>query len=65
MITFVLAEDLVRTGPGGGDASEDIQVHRVPLASASDWLTGQMGLGKQVDPKIYAVLYWLGRRAAN
>jgi ADP-ribose pyrophosphatase len=65
MITFVLAEDLARTGPGGGDASEDIQVHRVPLASASDWLSGQMGRGKQVDPKIYAVLYWLGRRAAG
>ncbi len=65
MITFLLAEDLVRTGPGGGDESEDIEVHLVPLASVSDWLAQMMDQGKQVDPKTYAALYWLERRKSG
>ena len=61
IITFLLAQDLVRVGPGGGDESEDIEVHLVPLASASDWLAHMMDRGKQVDPKTYSALYWLER----
>lgn len=65
MISFLLAEDLVRIGPGGGDGSEDIEVHLVPLASASDWLVHMMNQAKQVDPKIYCALYWLERRKSG
>jgi ADP-ribose pyrophosphatase len=63
MVIILLAEGLQQTGPGGGDASEDITVHRVPLATASAWLAAAMQEGKQLDPKIYAALYWLERRA--
>jgi len=59
VISFVLATGLTRVGPGGGDDSEDIEVHVVPLPEVDGWLTGQQSAGKPLDPKIYAALYWL------
>ena len=61
MISFVLAKGLTRVGPGGGDDSEDIEVHIVPLKDVGAWLTRQQSAGKLMDPKIYAGLYWLER----
>lgn len=61
MISFVLAKGLTRVGPGGGDDSEDIEVHIVPLTDVDDWLGRQVTAGKPLDPKIYAALYWLDR----
>jgi len=62
IISFVLATGLRRTGPGGGDASEDIEVIAVPLAEADAWLDRQLADGKAMDPKIYTALYWLAKR---
>lgn len=62
MITFFLAEELTREGPGGGDASEDIEVHEVPLGSVDSWLAERLAAGVMLDPKIYAALYWLADR---
>jgi ADP-ribose pyrophosphatase len=59
IITFVLATGLQRVGPGGGDASEDIEVLAVPLEQVDAWLEGQRAAGKPMDPKIFAALYWL------
>ncbi len=59
MIHFVLATDLQRVGPGGGDPSEDIVVHVVPLEQVDRWLADRQAAGKPLDPKIYAALYWL------
>ena len=61
IVTFVLASGLCRTGPGGGDDSEDIQVHTIPLDRVDHWLQEQQAAGKPMDPKIYAALYWLTR----
>jgi len=61
VITFFLATDLVRTGPGGGDEHEDITVHVVPLAGMQAWLQAQLQAGKVLDPKIYAALYFAGQ----
>ena len=61
IVTFVLARGLRRTGPGGGDASEDIRVHVVPLGQADDWLKVQAEAGRYLDPKIFAGLYWVAR----
>lgn len=61
IISFVLASGLKRTGPGGGDDSEDIRVHIIPLVRVDSWLHEQAALGKPMDPKIYAALYWLSR----
>jgi ADP-ribose pyrophosphatase len=59
IISFVLARDLRRVGPGGGDDSEDIETHVVPLADADRWLDGQQAAGRLLDPKIFTALYWL------
>jgi ADP-ribose pyrophosphatase len=59
VISFVLATGLTRVGPGGGDDSEDILVHKVPVTDVDGWLIRQQAAGKPMDPKIYAALYWL------
>lgn len=63
ILSFVLARGLRRVGPGGGDDSEDIQVHVIPLEEVDHWLQEQQAAGKPLDPKIYAALYWLSKRA--
>jgi ADP-ribose pyrophosphatase len=60
-VTFFTARGLRRTGPGGGDASEDIRVHCVPLAEADEWLVQQLARGVLLDPKVFLALYWLTR----
>ena len=61
VVSFVLATGLRRVGPGGGDDSESIEVLRVPLAQAGDWLAAQLAAGRLLDARIYAALYWLQR----
>lgn len=65
MIAFVRAGGLSRIGPGGGDATEQIEVHLVALAEADDWLRGQRAAGKLLDPKVYTALYWLNREGPS
>jgi ADP-ribose pyrophosphatase len=59
IVTFMQARELRRTGPGGGDESEDIQVHCIPLVDVDGWLKDRVAEGLLVDPKIYSALYWL------
>lgn len=61
--TVILARayDLERTGEGGGDRTEDIVVHPVPLDAVFDWLAERERRGIPADPKVYAGLYFLGR----
>jgi len=63
IITIYLARDLQRTGPGGGDASEDITVHHVPIEDATAWLQARLAEGTMVDHKVYAGLFWAGHYA--
>ncbi len=58
VVTFLLATGLKKTGPGGGDGSEDIIVHEVPVAGLLDWLDGQKADGMLIDMKIYSVLHF-------
>ena len=62
MISFVLAEGLRRVGPGGGDHSEDIETHVVPLDGVDAWLEARHKEGLPLDPKIFTALYWLKNR---
>jgi ADP-ribose pyrophosphatase len=55
---FLAASELRKTGPGGGDASEDITVHAIEFDRIDAWLNEQYQKGKAVDPKIYTALYW-------
>jgi ADP-ribose pyrophosphatase len=60
VVTFFEARGLRRVGAGGGDDSEDIKVHVVPLATLEAFLDGKRAAGLHVDPKIFAGLYLVG-----
>jgi ADP-ribose pyrophosphatase len=60
---FVRAFGLTRVGPGGGDGSEDIQVHLVPRADCARFLADRHAAGYGIDPKLYAGLYFIDRDA--
>lgn len=58
-IHYVRALDLERVSEGGGDASEDITVHEVPLSEIDTWLSARAAGGDSVDPKLMAGLWLL------
>lgn len=60
-MAFYRAHDLTRIDAGGGDDSERITPHAVPLAQIEAWLAAREAEGIRVDPKIYAGLYFLMR----
>ncbi len=55
--SFFHARGLTRVGPGGGDATESIIVHQVPLAGLRAFLAAREADGLAVDPKIFAGLF--------
>lgn len=59
--SFYRAFGLKKVGPGGGDKTENIRVHEVPLAQAESWLHEIQTRGIYVDPKVYAGLFFLTR----
>jgi ADP-ribose pyrophosphatase len=61
-ISIYLAEDLEKAHDGGGDATESILVHEIPMKEVHAWLESQRTQGKHVDPKVYAGLYFLTSR---
>ena len=65
MISFFVMTGLTKTGEGGGDASEDIVVHEVPLAELPEWLEGRRGAGWAIDPKIYVGLFWIKHNSGS
>lgn len=65
MITFFAMTGLTKTGEGGGDASEDIIVHEVPLAELPEWLEQRRRSGWAIDPKIYVGLFWIGHNSRS
>jgi ADP-ribose pyrophosphatase len=58
IITFFRARGLKKVGDGGGDGTENIQVHHVPRAGINAWLEARRAAGCLVDYKIYATLYF-------
>ena len=58
IITFVRAEGLKRKGTGGGDDSEEIQVHVIPLRRVRRWLRSKADEGAMIDPKVWAGLFF-------
>jgi ADP-ribose pyrophosphatase len=53
-IALYLAEDLRKTGAGGGDASESIVIHEIALDDVVSWLAKQ---GAMIDLKLMAGLF--------
>ncbi len=65
IVTFFRATGLRKVAAGGGDSTENIQVHEIPLAEISAFLDAAKSRGVAVDPKVYAGLYFLGLRGAR
>lgn len=61
-ITLFLAEGLTREGAGGGDESESITVHEVPLGEVLSWLQSKAAVA---DLKLLAGLYAATQRLAS
>ncbi len=59
IVTIARAFGLKKKGKGGGDATEAITVHEVPLDKVDTWLAQKKKAGVLVDPKVYAGLYFL------
>lgn len=60
VVAFFHAQGLRRIGAGGGDETERITVHVVPLAGLRGFLAEKQRAGRLVDPKIFAGLYLAG-----
>jgi ADP-ribose pyrophosphatase len=60
IVFFFLAKGLVRKHAGGGDDTENIMVHEVPVSRAPKLLRAMEKKGRLVDPKVYAGLYLIG-----
>lgn len=61
LVSMVLAYGLTKEGKGGGDETEQIKVHEVPLKEIDRWLAAQGKKGKLIEPKIYSGLYFLNK----
>ena len=61
VFTLVLARNAQKVGSGGGDATEDIRVHVVPLDEIETWLASKRREGFMLSPKIYAALHFVTR----
>jgi ADP-ribose pyrophosphatase len=59
MITYVRASGLKRVSQGGGDSTEDITVHVIPLKDVDQWLMQRHRDGTPLDSKIFSALFWL------
>ncbi|MDA0658344.1 MAG: NUDIX hydrolase [Planctomycetota bacterium] len=64
-VWLYLARDVVKVVAGGGDASEEICVHHVPVASAPDWISQRQVEGYFVDYKIFAGLFFIGQQSVS
>lgn len=60
-ISFYEATRIRKVGEGGGDESESIIVHEVPLVGLRGWLDERSQEGTMIDPKIFAALAMAGR----
>ena len=58
LLSFVRATGLRRVHAGGGDGSENITVHVVPIAQVAPFLAEKLAQGLQVDLRVYAALYF-------
>ncbi|MBP6534271.1 MAG: NUDIX hydrolase [Arenimonas sp.] len=61
LIAFVRATGLTRIHAGGGDETENITVHEVPVKQAAQWLAQKMAEGYSMDPKLWAGLWLLDK----
>lgn len=63
MISIFLATRLQKIEAGGGVDGEDIRVHEVALSRVPAWLRKKEREGLQIDPKVFAGLYFAAQVA--
>jgi ADP-ribose pyrophosphatase len=56
-----LARRATRVGVGGGDESEEITTHLVPVAQLEAWLGDRRRAGLHIDSRVYSALYFAAR----
>ena len=59
LVTLVRAYGLTKISAGGGDHTEAIRVHEVPLHQVEQWLKKMSSRGYLVEPKVYTGLFFL------
>jgi ADP-ribose pyrophosphatase len=64
IVTFFLATDCLKVAASGGDASEQITVHLVPLASLETFAAKAVSRKCLVDPKVFVGAYF-GRNSTT
>lgn len=62
ILTFFLATELRKISAGGGDETENITVHEVPVNDVLPWLEARQAEGKIIDLKVYAGLLYAQRK---
>ena len=60
-VAFVRATGLTKVHDGGGDESEQIIVHEIPIDTAPAWLADKAEQGFEMDLKLWAGLWLLDR----
>lgn len=61
ILHFYLADKLHKTGDGGGDETEKIEVVEVPIDNAEEWLFDHSLKGDIIDIKSYLGLYYINK----
>lgn len=60
-VAFVRATGLTKVHDGGGDESENIVVHEIPVDNVPAWLAEKAAQGYEMDLKLWAGLWLLDR----
>jgi ADP-ribose pyrophosphatase len=60
-VMLLRARDVRKVGPGGGDGSEKIVVHPVPLTQIDAWLDERIAAGQPTDGRFFAAIYFIRR----
>jgi ADP-ribose pyrophosphatase len=63
MCAIFVATGLIRSGEGGGDETERIDIHEVPLDEAVAFLDERRRAGSMVCARVFAGLYFLAQEA--
>ena len=58
-VTLFRAEDLKKVNAGGGDGTENITVHEIPVSDVRRWLDERRTSGTMIDLKVYSGLAFL------
>jgi ADP-ribose pyrophosphatase len=61
IITLFRATGLKKSGGGGGDGTENITVHEIPVNEIDAWLAARVKGGAVIDLKVYAGLRFVER----